>query len=191
MSHPAQRLGPTSRRGPCRWGYLPSSRAFWLTGVLLAGLTGCSHYRLGTSGRLAFTTLYVAPVEDRALLPQAQSIVATAVREALLKDGRVSVSDSPGTADVVLHIALTKYERIATAANPADTGLAREFALRLRASCTLTDRSSGQPLFRGREVMVTRSAYTDSGQLQAEYQTLPLLADALADRIAHTILDVW
>ena len=47
-----------------------------------------------------------------------------------------------------------------------------------------------------------RDAYTDSGQklptgisvsgqLQSEYQALPLLADALADKVAHAVLDVW
>ena len=40
------------------------------------------------------------------MLPQAQSIFATEIREALLKDGRVSLVAGPETADVVLRVSL-------------------------------------------------------------------------------------
>ena len=76
-------------------------------------------------------------------------------------------------------------------ASSVDTGLARKFALNLRAACTLTDNRTGKPLFTNHEIRVTKDAYTDSGQLQAEYQTLPLLAGELAGKVAHTVLDVW
>jgi hypothetical protein len=167
-----------------------------LSGLLLlfgASLSGpaCSHYQLGTPTKLAFTTLYVAPVENHAMVPQAQALVATEIRDALEKDGRVTVVASPEAADAVLRVSLVGYDREVAAANPADTGLARKFALNLRASCTLTDRRTGRPYFTKRELHVTKDAYVDSGQLQAEYQTLPLLATALADRVAHTVFDVW
>jgi hypothetical protein len=161
--------------------------------VFIASLSGpaCSHYQLGTQTKPPFTTLYVAPVEDRAMLPQAQALVTAEIREALIKDGRVTVVSSPDTADAVLHVSLVGYDREVAAANPADTGLARKFALNLHASCTLTDRRTGRPCFANRDLVVTKDAFTDSGQLQSEYQALPLLAAALADRVAHAVLDVW
>jgi outer membrane lipopolysaccharide assembly protein LptE/RlpB len=118
-------------------------------------------------------------------------VVATAIREALLQDGRVTLVASPEAADATLHITLVDYQREVAAASATDTGLARKFALSLHAACTLTDNRSGHPLFTNRAIRVTRDAFTDSGQLQAEYQTLPLLADALADKVAHAVLDVW
>jgi hypothetical protein len=151
----------------------------------------CSHYHLGTRTTLAFATLYVAPVENRALLPQAQAVVATEIRDALEKDGRVTVVATPEAADAVLRVSLVGYDRVVEAANPADTGLARKFALNLHASCTLTDRRTGRPYFTNRVLQVTKDAFTDSGQLQSEYQALPLLAAALADKVAHTVFDVW
>jgi hypothetical protein len=164
-------------------------------GVLLLGAslsgTACSHYQLGTQTKLAFSTLYVAPVENRAMLPQAQALVEAGLRDALQKDGRVTVVNSPESADAVLRVSLTGYDREVLASNPADTGLAREFALNLHASCTLTDRRTEHPYFTNRKLDVTKDAFIDSGQLQSEYQTLPLLATALADRVAHAVLDVW
>jgi hypothetical protein len=171
----------------------PGRRAA-ITGLLslwLLGLAACSHYQLGTQTKLAFTTLYVAPVENAAMLPQVQMIVATEIRHALLQDGRVTLVNSPETADVTVHVTLTGYERQVVAASSADTGLTRKFALVLRASCTLTDNRTKHPLFANRALQVSKDAYTDSGQLQAEYQALPLLAGALGGKVAHTVLDVW
>jgi len=187
MPIPAQRRVSPPRPGP------PTRR--WLGAALLAcgliGLAACAHYRLGTSARPAFATLFVAPVDARVPLPQARAIVATAIREAFLRDGRVTLTASPEAAEATLRVTLVGYDRAVMAANSTDTGLAREFALNLRASCTLTDNRSGKPLFAGREITATRSAYVDSGQLQVEYQALPLLADKLADQVAHAVLDVW
>lgn len=172
---------------------IPPSRPA-LGGLLLAlALTGagCAHYQLGTGSRLAFTTLYVAPVRNQAMVPQADAIVTASLREAFARDGRVTLVTSPAAADATLRVTLTAYRREMVAANPADTGLARKFALHLTASCSLTDNRTHRPLFAHRDLTATRDAYTDSGQLQAEYQALPLLAESLARQVTHTVLDVW
>jgi len=185
MPIPAQRSV-----SPSRW-CAPRRRVIPALLLGLLALAGCAHYRLGTSARPAFATLYVAPVESTVLLPQARAVVASAVREAFLKDGRVALAASPEAADATLRITLVGYDRTVMASNSADTGLAREFALNLRAACTLTDNRTGKPLFAGRQITATRSAYVDSGQLQVEYQALPLLAETLASQVTHAALDVW
>jgi hypothetical protein len=168
----------------------PRLPVFCLLSAVLC-LPGCAHYQLGTEGKLGFTTLYVAPVANKTLLPQAQAIVSTQLREAFIKDARVTLVDSAADADATLSVTITDYHREVTAAREDDTGLARKFALTLGTTCTLRDNRSGKELFAKRAVSVQRDAYTDSGQLQSEYQTLPLLADALAQKISHTVLDVW
>ncbi|HWA10903.1 MAG TPA: LPS assembly lipoprotein LptE [Opitutaceae bacterium] len=171
-----------------------SSRFSVLRLLLLAGslgLAGCSHYHLGGGGTLAFHTLYVAPVGNKTLLPQAVPLVSTTLREAFLRDGRVTVVGSPGEADATLTLTLTGYDREVATVRPGDTGLARTFTLTLGATATLHDNRSGRDLFTARHVDAGRDAYTDSGQLQSEYQALPLLAEALAKKVAHAALDVW
>ena len=153
------------------------------------GLTGCAHYQLGTEGKLAFATLAVEPVANRTLLPQAQAIVTTQLRAAFLRDGRVTLVNA--AADATLTVVIKDYRRDMTAVREDDTGLARKFAVTLEVACTLRDNRSGKVLFADRPVSVHRDAFTDGGQLQSEYQLLPLLAAALAQQVAHTVLDVW
>jgi hypothetical protein len=162
-------------------------------GLLIAifCFSGCSHYQLGTGGKLSFATLYVAPVANKSLLPQAQAIVSNMLREELLHDGRVTLVNSPEAADATLTLVLNDYHRDVATVQSGDTGLAREFALTLAATITLHDNRIGKDLFEKRPITAVRDAYTDSGQLQSEYQTLPLLAGVLAKKAAHAVLDVW
>jgi outer membrane lipopolysaccharide assembly protein LptE/RlpB len=159
--------------------------------LFIGTLAGCSHYQLGTGGRLAFATLYVAPVANKTILPQAQAIVSTALREELLHDGRVVLVNSPEAADATLSVTLVDYHRDVATVRPGDNGLAREFALTLGVAVTLRDNRTGNDFFTRRPVSAVRDAFTDSGQLQAEYQSLPLLAGELAKKTAHAVLDVW
>ena len=157
----------------------------------LLWLGGCAHYRLGTEGKLAFRTLYVEPVDNRTNLPQAQALVSPALREEFLRDGRSALVNSAAEADATLTVVLTDYHRTMATVRPDDTGLARKFSLNLGATVTLRNNRTGQPLFEKRAINALRDAYTEGGQLQSEYQTLPLLAELLARNVAHAALDVW
>jgi len=157
-------------------------------GLLLAG---CSHYQLGSGAKLAFATLYVEPVETKAHVPQARAILGTQIREMFAKDGRVILVNSPQEADATLSVVVRDYHRDVASALESDPGRARKFTLTLGADCTLRQNRTGQVLFANRRITVQRDAFTDGGQLQSEYQALPLLAEALADKVGHAVLDVW
>ena len=166
-------------------------------------LSSCSHYQLGTGNQVTFATLYVAPVRNDANLPQAVAVVSRELRQAFLQDGRVRLGSSADEADATLHVTLVDYGRTMTTARVEDTGLARKFDLALEADCTLRDERTGALLMETRRLAVTRQVFTDGdgfsiggqvapgGQNPAEYQTLPLLAEQLADRVIHAVLDVW
>lgn len=153
-------------------------------------LSACAGYRLGTEGSLDFQTLYVAPVANDAIVPQAVALVSREIRAAFARDGRITLVDSPEDADAVLTVGLAGYGRTVTTAHPEDTGRARKFDLMLEAEILLDRPGSGEPLLQ-RRVAVTRQIFTDGGQLPAEYQALPHLAQQLADRVTHAALDVW
>jgi len=161
-----------------------------LIALLALMLGGCANYRLGTGSLPSFKTIYLAPAESEALVPQARALVSGRIREAFLRDGRLSPTVNADEAEAVLTVTLRNFGREASVAKAEDAGLARKFALKLTAVCTLRTRD-GKVLFENREVTVTRELYVDGGQLQSEYETLPYLADMLATSLTHAVLDTW
>jgi hypothetical protein len=163
---------------------------------------GCSHYRLGAGTGPSFSTIYIAPTKNQATLAQSEATLSTMLREAFIKDGRLQVVDSEADAEATLTVTLTNYKRDNAANREDDNGLARKFTLRLSASMSLRDNRSGTMLFKNRLVEVQREAFVDNGlgsvpfgtsnnQLQSEYNTFPLLAELLAGKATHAVLDVW
>lgn len=165
--------------------------AFGLLLTVLQLATGCSNYQLGTGTTAKFSSLYVAPVTSDALIPQARVLVATQVREALIRDGRVTLAESPEQADAVLTLVLSSYDRQVVVSRQDDTGLARRFEVRLLAHATLMDNRTKQPYFTMRPLEAKRGVFTDSGLVPAEYEGLPLLAETLASEAVHAVLDTW
>ena len=165
----------------------------------LSLLVACSHYHLGGGGgALAFKTLYIAPVENSSDMPQAAALFTAQLRDAFIRDGRVSIVASPDQAGATLTVNLAGYARNMTTARGDDSGLARKFDLTVSALATLTGAGAGKPFFEKRPVSATRQIFTtpapgatQSEQLQAEYNTMPLLAADLAASVARAVLDVW
>ncbi len=81
----------------------------FLLACLLLGLAGCAHYQLGTEGKPGFTTLFVEPVANKTLLPQAQTIVSTQLRQAFITDARVTLVNSAAEADATLSVTINDY----------------------------------------------------------------------------------
>ncbi|PTY07255.1 hypothetical protein DB347_08075 [Opitutaceae bacterium EW11] len=178
----------------------------FIGGLVAFAAAGCAHYQLGTQGKLTFQSIYVEQVGNSAGIPQATPLFTAQVRNALLRDGRVSLASGPESADVTLSVDLKNYARHVATVRRSDTGLARTFDIDLEAVCTLRDNRTGKTLFEKRPVSATREVFTSdapvergpngqpifvSRQVSAEYQTLPLLAETLADRVSHAVLDVW
>ncbi len=165
-------------------------------------VAGCSHYHLGAGPGPSFATLYVEPSKNKTTLAQSEATVSTMLREAFIRDGRVELVNSEADADATLTVTLTNYRRENAANREDDNGLARKFTLKLDATLALRDNRTGRMLFDKRLVEVQREAFLDNGlgnvpfgtsndQLQSEYNTFPFLAQLLADRATHAVLDVW
>jgi hypothetical protein len=157
----------------------------------LLAAAGCGHYQLGTGSQPGFRTLYVEPVANKTLVPQAQAIVSTQLRDSFTRDARVQLRNSAADAEATLAVVITSYRRDIATVREGDTGLARKFNVTLETACTLRDARTGKAIFENRPVSAIREVFTDSGQLQTEYQTIPLLAETLAAKITHLALDSW
>ncbi|MEN9840273.1 MAG: hypothetical protein RL376_73 [Verrucomicrobiota bacterium] len=174
-----------------------------LSVLVLLGATACSHYRLGTGVERPFETVFIPPVITQGQIPQAAAVFTTQLREAFIRDGRLQVVNTPEEADVVLEIKIGDYARRALTALPSDTGLARKMGLTLDLTATLRDTKGEKIWFADRPIRIERQIFTDDGssagptflqpvqQTQAEYQLVPQLAEAAAEKIKSAVLDTW
>ena len=159
--------------------------------LTLLATGGCANYQLGTDAPPRFHTLHVESVTNKTLVPQAQAIVSTQLRDSFARDARVQLVNSSAGAEATLAVVITDYRREVVTVREGDTGLARKFNVTLETACTLRDSRTGKSIFENRPVSVVREVFTDSGQQQAEYQTLPLRAETLAASITPLALDQW
>ena len=152
-------------------------------------LGGCAHYQLGTP-KIGYSSIYVRPVINHSLAPQAQALLTTNLAHVFERDGRLSLQ-TRSNADLVLTTVLTRLQRQPRVASEQDTGLARKFVLTLTVKCTLTDRATGKILFKDRQITATTEEFVGASLVQSEYQAMPVLTRNLAQSISHAVLDVW
>jgi hypothetical protein len=170
-----------------------------LTGCGL-GFTGCTHYQWGTTGHLVFSTLYVKGVRNTTMAPQLSVTMSNVLRDTFNHDGRVQLVNSPDDADATLEVTITGYTRAVAAVREQDTGLAGKFSITVTATCNLIDNRTHKNLFTAREIQIKQDVFTDNGdphsslvsdQLQSEYNSVPLIAEALGKKIVSAVTDVW
>lgn len=166
-----------------------ASLFFGLIGLLFS--TGCANYQLGTGGKVTFRTLYVAPVVNESNLPQAVAIISTQVRESFLQDPRIILVNTPEEAEATLTVRVLKYGRTGKTGRRDDTGLGRNFDVTIEAEASLRDNRDNHFIFENRKAAASRAVFGDSGQLQAEYNNVPLLGEILAKNIRSATLDTW
>lgn len=163
----------------------------------------CSHYRLGTGAQRDYESIFIAPVDTDAVIPQSTAVFSTQIRESFIRDGRLRVVNTPDEADAILTVKLASYRRDSLTRLPTDTGLTRKFGLILDATATLRDAKGEKTWFADRPLRVERQIFTDDGtpagptflqpvqQTQAEYAIVPTLGENLAAQVKSAVLDTW
>lgn len=160
--------------------------SFALLSFLL--LVGC--YHLGNPSELSFHRIYIAPVENKTYIPQAQAIITSQLRQQLLRDGRILVSDLED-AQVILSVCLTNYKNTIVATQEEETGLAKSFNFNLTAECSLYDATNQSFLFEKKNISAHVNTLVDGGVQIAEYQSVLPLGEKLAQKIKDLILNPW
>ncbi|WP_158279935.1 LPS assembly lipoprotein LptE [Coraliomargarita sinensis] len=173
-----------------------------LTLLTLGFTVGCKSYKLGHPAELPFETIFIQPAKNDSFAPQAQALVSSEVREAVIRDGRVKLIANRSEADAVLMLTLTDYSRRAATRSQDDTEVAQDFDLTLQLQLDLFDQRSGEYLFQERRVQARSKAYVydpyagagaanTQGLIQSEFNAIPRLARDLGRKAADELLSVW
>ena len=152
---------------------------------------GCANYRLGQPAELPFRTLYVAPVANDSYAPQVQVPLSNSIIDLFLNDGTVRITQNQHTADAILEVTVSEYERDVSTTDEDDTFLARSYNVTLRADCTLKDQRTGTIYFENRSVSASNRVFFDSGFQPSEYENMPRLTRDLAREVRNLVLSTW
>ncbi len=164
--------------------------AFLLLAAMLF-LPGCQNYKLGAGADLPFKRIYVAPVVNRSLAPQAQAQVSDQIIRQLMRDSRLTVVSDPAAADAELTVTLVDYQRLVAATSERDTLVGQSFELQLAATATLTNPRDGIDYFNSRPVVAEVNTVAEGGFQANEYQAMTALARDLANRIVTQVTATW
>ncbi len=169
-------------------------RHFWqLWAMLIAvgAIAGCAHYRPGDGAELPFSSLYIAPVVDRSLVPRAATLLSADLRDAILRRAsNPALAPDAASSDATLAVTLLDLRRGIAATSPSDTALGTAFQVSLHAEITLL-KADGTALISRRAVESSTMVFALGDYAQGEQQAIPALAEALAVRIVNEITQGW
>ena len=167
-----------------------SRRRLAFTPLLLLP-SACATYKLGLPEGPPFRSIHIPVVRNNTFAPQMQGHMTRAIREEFAK-GASSVSlTNEDSAEAVLRITLTKYNRRTATVNPNDTGVPASYNLRLSAKATLINNQTGEIYFKDRPFEQLIQSFGSDQLPERERQNLPLLARNLAENIYDDVTTVW
>lgn len=164
--------------------------SFLITAVALAFLSACSHYYLGRSQTIGFSTLAILPIENDSLAPQIQGILSDQLVHAFISDGTVKIVRKE-QAEATLKISIVGFNQSLNATRENDTALARSYDLELTAQCTLIDTRDNKTLLNETNVTAHLNLQVDSDFVDIQHQAMPALARDLAQKIRDRTLTNW
>jgi hypothetical protein len=153
-------------------------------------LTGCAGYRVGPVLTADYKSVAVPMFRNSTLVPQLEAQVTNAIIKRLQADGALQVH-AEENADIIVAGRITDYRRLALRSLRLDTGVTREYRIRITAELEVRDRRTGRPVFKTRTVSGSAETFIGQDQQTAEFQVLPLVADDLARQVVAILTESW
>ena len=157
---------------------------FFLSCLLLGGLTGCASYHLGSAnGTVAGEkSVEVLPFNNQTLQPRLGGALTQSLRERLQTDGTYRLA-TKGDGDVVVTGVIHNYDRQGLGFLNRDVATPENYRVDVIVHVTARERASGRLLL-DKDVKGHTLVHIGADLASAERQALPLLADDLAQNIA-------
>ncbi len=162
--------------------------AVWLCTCLL--FTACGNYQLGNPRSSLPERIHIAPVTNRAEVPQVRAMLTNSLRETFVRSGTWQLRDL-GDSDAVVHVTLVSFDRETAATSSIDTGRGISFETRLSAEVLVLDAQTGAPLMAPFTVTSSAVSLANPSLPDSEYQSLPALCADLATQIYDRMAYTW
>lgn len=166
------------------------TRFFFLV-VSCVILAGCGGYSVGPTPRSAYSDvkkIYIPVVINDTYEPNIQVLVTDTIINRFNNDGTFDTT-SLANADATLKINLTQIERNPVRFAVANSLVAQEYQLIMRANFQLVGKDGKILNAQGVEGLTT--FFVSNDLISSQRQALPLAAEKLADKIVSQITDAW
>ena len=90
--------------------------------ITLFGSISCSHYSVISADTYAFKSLYVHTVSNQDFPPNIHTLFQNQIKETILRDGRLTLTQNPLEADTQLFITIRDYRRNVSTRSSTDAG---------------------------------------------------------------------
>lgn len=158
--------------------------------------SSCSHYSVVTNRGVPFKTIYINAITNQAFAPNVHSLFQNQIRQTILKDNRLEISDNNSKADVQLFVTLDNYLRNINTRSSADAGRSNSVSLNLITKVSLYDNRKNVYLLKNIQLQSRESLFFDPSEAlvnhrEMEYQSLPKITRNLSEEITRLILSHW
>ncbi|MBC2607664.1 LPS assembly lipoprotein LptE [Pelagicoccus albus] len=166
-------------------------RTLILCGAIVALLSGCASYQLGTPSPLPYETIAVAPPLNKTTLPQIEGPLNAALRQSLQRSSSVKLSTG-SAADGILSLTLLEVKRSIAAVTSDDVGRGRKFQLEIQVELSVSNENDpSAPYLPSRVFAISQDIFTDDGQVEAEYQAIPEISRKIAEKTTELVTELW
>jgi len=157
--------------------------------VLVADLSGCSGYQLGSTLPKNLKTVYVPAFVNQTGEPLAETEATKATLQELQKDGTLRVTTQE-LCDTILEVTLVKinYSPLGYQANSQKT--ANEYRMNMTASIVFKKAKTNEIL--SKKNVTGETTFVPAGDLASAKRTaLPYASKDLAHRIVEAVTEYW
>ena len=166
---------------PTRW-LLPT-----FLGLLFLLQSSC-RYVLGPSGELPYESIHIRVVRNDSLAPQAGPLLSRALREEIIREGRLRLLSHSADSEASLTVRLVDYERLPEVYRSDDTALASGFRMGFFALATLKSSIGKKVFFKDRLFRSGASTLRENlNESPVSRQPMMAASRALAREIAATV----
>jgi len=135
-------------------------------------------------------TIYVPTFKNRSAEPSLEAEATRATRQEFQKDGTLRLVDSEENADIVLDVAILRYNQEPLRYRRDRPRSTQEYRLSITAEITAVQRRTGGILVK--QQVVGETSFELQGDLvTSKSSALPLAAADLAHKIVSSVVEAW
>ena len=176
--------------------HAPKIFTFLLVLVLMLGFNSCSHYSIINVNETPFNSVYVDTISNQDFAPNVHTLFQNQIRQTILRDGRLTLSNKPEKADIRLHITIKDYKRNVNTRSSVDSGRYNSLNIGLAIFVSLYDNKTNAYLVKNVHLGSNEYLFFDPVEnsvkhRELEYQILPKITRELSESILELILSDW